>query len=416
MNSPSLVSMILSLACLSAFSVSADADQVEAERWMAKAVESSRRITTESAISHAADKLSHAHARLGQVDDAFNAAKRVTNPQLKLYALAATTQAAVNADQSTDLMVAEAGETLKGNEGSFNNSAMENILRIAETRQKTLPATTKQPELPPIEQLQKAFDHAQNRGEKLAAFQPLMMRSLQKKSFETLERAIEEAIKMIEKNPLPDQSSKFGTYGDAAAIAQIRVTNLRIATMLADEGKNDEAARHLALANSVIDRLPESSALVKWELQNLRIQVLLKLKRIDAAIQDFETIRTPLIASRAAADIAVSQIENGQVEAGLKTADRIGTGQGSGDDRGMVAIALFKYADRNIAVQYINQVGETDEAMNALISLSRHWIEIGDMDQLRSTFDSINSPTARTHYAISAATFLMVRDLRNVAP
>ena len=180
MNSPSLVSMILSLACLSAFSVSADADQVEAERWMAKAVESSRKITTESAISHAADKLSHAHARLGQVDDAFNAAKRVTNPQLALYALAATTQAAVNADQSTDLMVAEARETLKGNEGSFNNSAMENVLRIAETRQKTLPAATKQPELPLLEQLRKAFDHAHTRGEKLAAFQPLMMRSLQK--------------------------------------------------------------------------------------------------------------------------------------------------------------------------------------------------------------------------------------------
>ena len=111
---------------------------------------------------------------------------------------------------------------------------------------------------------------------------------------------------MIEKNPLPDQSSKFGTYRDAAAIAQIPVANLRIATMLADEGKNDEAARHLALANPVIDRLPESSALVKWELQNLRIQVLLKLKRIDAAIQDVETIKAPVIASRAAADIAVS--------------------------------------------------------------------------------------------------------------
>lgn len=405
--------MVVSMACLSTVAVAADGDRAAAEQWMVKAVESSKQIKTESAISHAADKMAHAHARLGQVDDAFQAAKLVTNPQLKLYALAATIQAAVNADQSTDLLVAEARQTLKGNEGAFNDAAMKNLLLIAETRQKTLPAATKQPELAQLEQLQKVFDDAQNRREKIAAFQPLMMRSLQAKAFDSLERAIEETINVIEENPLPDQSSKFGTYGDSAEIAKVRLANLSIALALADEGKNDEAARHLALADAVIDPLPEHSALIKWQLQIFRIHVLLQLNRNDEALQHLNTIKTPLIISRAAADIAAHQIDNGQVEAGLKTAERIGTERGFGDDRGKVAIALFEHGNRKIAEQYINQGGETDEAMNVLISLARHWVEAGDTARLQSTFDSINSPTARTHYATSAAVFLTSHDVKN---
>ena len=391
----------------------ADEDRAAAEQWLLRAVESFREIKVESAISNAADKMAHAHARLGQVADAFQAAQRVTNPQLKLYALTATVEAAVNADQNTDLIVAEARQTVKGNAGAFNDAAMKNLLRIANTKQKTLPATTQQPELPPLEQLQKVFDDAVNRREKLAAFQPLMIRSLQTKSFDSLERAIEETLKVIEQNPLPDQSSKFGTYGDAAEIAKIRVANLSIASKLADEGQNDEAARHLALADAVIDPLPEQSALVKWELQWLRIHVLLQLNRVDDAIQHLKTIKSPLIVSRAAAEIAARQIENGEVEAGLKTAERIGTELGSGDGRGKVAIALFEHGDRNLAVQYMNQVGETDEAMNAVISLARHWVEASDTARLQSTFDAIRSPTARTHYATAAAVFLSLRDVKN---
>ena len=98
------------------------------------------------------------------------------------------------------------------------------------------------------------------------------------------------------------------------------------------------------------------------------------------------------------------------MEAGLKMAERIGTELGSGENQGTVAIALFEHGDRDIAVQYINQVGETDEAMNALITLARHWVEAGDTARLQSTFDSIESPIARTHYATSAAVFLASRD------
>ncbi len=413
MMTRALLPMLVSMACLSNFAVAADGDRAAAEVWMQRAVESFRQIKTESAISHAADKLSHAHARLGQVDAAFQAAKRVNNPQLKLYALTATIQAAVDADQSTDPMVAEARLTLNGKEGSFNDAAMKNLLRIAETKQKTFPATFKQPDPPSLEQLQMAFDAAANRREKLSAFQPLMMRSLQTNSFDLLEKAIEETVKVIQQNPLPDQSSKFGVYGDAAEIARIRVANLQIASKLAAEGQNDEAARHLALADAVIDPLPEQSALVKWELQWLRVHVLLQLNRMDEAIQHLNTIKTPLIVSRAAAEIAAYQIKNGQVDAGLKTAERIGTGLGSGENQGTVAISLFEHGDRNIALQYINQVGETDEAMNALTSLARHWVEAGDTARLQSTFDSINSPTEQTHYATSAAVFLALRDVKN---
>ena len=160
----------------------------------------------------------------------------------------------------------------------------------------------------------------------------------------------------------------------------------------------------------MIDPLSDASALVKWELQWLRIQVLLQLNRTDEAIQHLNTIKTPLIVSRTAAAIAAYQIKDGQMEAGLKMAERIGTELGSGENQGTVAIALFEHGDRDIAVQYINQVGETDEAMNALITLARHWVEAGDTARLQSTFDSIESPIARTHYATSAAVFLASRD------
>ncbi len=408
-----LLAIVVSMACLSTVAVAADGDRLAAEQWLSKAVESSRQIRTESAISHAAVAMVQAHAQLGQVDEAFQAAKRITNPQLKLYALTATIQAAINADQSTDLMVTEAKQTLKGNAGAFNDAAMKNLLRIAETKQKTLPVTLKQPEPPSLEELQKVFDNATNRREKLAAFQPLMMRSLQAKSFDSLERAIEETIKVIEQNPLPDKSSKFGTYGDSAEIAKLRLANLYIASKLADEDKNDEAARQLALADAVIDPLPDQSALIKWELQNLRIHVLLQLNRIDEALQHLETIKSPLIESRAAAEIAAYRIKHGQVEAGLKTAERIGSERGLGDDRGVVAIALFEHGDRDVAAQYINQVGDTDDAMNVFSTLARHWVEAGDTARLQSTFDSIKSPTAQTHYATAAAVFLISRDAKN---
>ncbi|MEI8019824.1 MAG: hypothetical protein WCH39_16590, partial [Schlesneria sp.] len=204
--------------------------------------------------------------------------------------------------------------------------------------------------------------------------------------------------------------SKFGTYGDSAEIARIRLANLYIASKLAEEGQNDEATRHLALADTVIDPLSDASALVKWELQWLRIHVLLQLNRMDEAIQNLNTIKTPLIVSRATAEIAAYQIKNGQVEAALTMAERIGTGLGSGENQGAVAIALFEHGDRDIAVDYINKVGETDEAMNALITLARHWAEAGDTIRLQSTFDSLRSPTGQTHYATSAAVFLALRD------
>ena len=408
-----LLLLVVSSVWLSTVTVAAERNHAAAEQWMDKAVESFKQIETESAISHAANKIAHAHARLGQVEDAFQAAKLVTNPRLKLYALTATIQAAVNEDQSTDLMVAEARQTLKGNEDAFNGAAMKTLLRIVETRQKTLSAPTTPPELPPLEQFQKVFDEAQNRRQKLAAFQQLMMWSLQTKAFDSLERAIEETVKVIEQNPLPDQSSKFGVYGDSAEIAKIRIANLSIAMMLADEGKNGEAARHLTLADSVIDPLPEHSGLVKWQLQTLRIQVLLKLNRFDEALQHLDTINSPLIVSIAAADIAAYQIGNEQPEAGLMTAERIGDERGCGEARGKVAIALFEYGNRDIAVQYINKVGETDEAMNAVISLARHWVEAGDTVRLQSTFDLIDSPIARTHYASSAAESLRSRDAKN---
>jgi hypothetical protein len=46
-----------------------------------------------------------------------------------------------------------------------------------------------------------------------------------------------------------------------------------------------------------------------------------------------------------------------------------------------------------------------------LISLARHWVEAGDTVRLQSTFDSISSPTARTHYATAAAVFLASGDV-----
>ena len=51
--------------------------------------------------------------------------------------------------------------------------------------------------------------------------------------------------------------------------------------------------------------------------------------------------------------------------------------------------------------------------MNALIMLARHWVEAGDSARLQSTFDSINSPTARTHYPTSTAVFLALRNVKD---
>jgi hypothetical protein len=75
-----LLAIVVSMACLSTVAVAADGDRLAAEQWLSKAVESSRQIRTESAISHAAVAMVHAHAQLGQVDEAFQAAKRITNP------------------------------------------------------------------------------------------------------------------------------------------------------------------------------------------------------------------------------------------------------------------------------------------------------------------------------------------------
>ncbi len=155
--------------------------------------------------------------------------------------------------------------------------------------------------------------------------------------------------------------------------------------------------------------------MVKWQLQDLRIHVLLKLKREEEAIEQLDAIKSPLIASRAAASIAANQIESGDVEAGLKMAERIGDEVGSGDARGTVAIALLQHADRSQATKHLNQLSESDDAMSGVVNVARHWVEHAEADRLLTTFESLHSPVARTHYAISAAEFLIIRERANSA-
>ncbi|MGB7329115.1 MAG: hypothetical protein WBD31_29815 [Rubripirellula sp.] len=386
---------------------SVNADQAKAEHWLAKAVESSAQIETPSAISNAAKSLARVHARLGQVEAAFSAAKRVTDPQLKLYALRSTVQAAVDSDLATTAMVDEAKRTFEGNEGAFNQSTMKKLLHIAESKSKTVsPEQPNSPPPPSPDSLTKAFDKAADRDAKIAAFTPLATQLLQSQSFDALDSVVERAVAAVEQDPRPDVSSKFGTYGDLASIAKIRGMQLRAAIMLANEGQVAAATRHLEIVDPLIDALPDQAALVKWEMQDLRIRLLLKLERTEDAITQLKKIQSPLIVSRAAAAIAAHQIESGEVDAGLKMAKRIGDEPGSGAASGEVAIALFQHGDRDVAVEFVNQLGTSDETMYAFDSLARHWVETDNAEQLESVFDVLESPEARTHYAVSAAEHL----------
>ncbi|TWU55554.1 hypothetical protein Poly59_18540 [Rubripirellula reticaptiva] len=385
----------------------AQAQQAQAQQWLARAAESSAQIESPSAISNAATSLARVHARLGQVDAAFEAAKRISKPQLKLYALRGTVQAAVDNDLSTAAIVDEAKRTLDGNDNPFTQSTMKTLLHVAESKTKTVPREQANATPPPtLESLRKAFDEAADRDAKLAAFQPLAVQLLQSKSFDSLENLIENAVEAVEQEPRPDVSSKFGTYGDLATIAKIRSRQLQAAFMLADDGEVAAAIRYLKIVDPLIDALPDQAALVKWELQSLRIRLLLKLNRTDVAITQLDKVQSPLIRSSAAAAIAAHEIEAGDFEAGLEMAKRIGDEPGSGDANGEVAISLFVHGDRKVAAEFVNQLGTSDQAMNTFVSLARFWVETGNFEQLESVFDDLESPEARTHYAVAAAEYL----------
>ncbi|TWU59197.1 hypothetical protein Poly51_19830 [Rubripirellula tenax] len=402
---------ILTLLVIVAFCLPVSADQKKAEEWMAKAVEASKSIHDPSAISHAAAQSARVHARLGQVDAAFEAAKQVSEPQLRLYALRATVQAAVDAERDVDAIVDEAKRTLQGNEGAFNDRTMNQIVHIANAKEKTILAISpKADERPLLVELQAAFDVAETREAKMAEVEALANHLLRTHSFDALERVIEEMVSIIQKNPLPDQSSKFGVYGDTAAIGRLRGFQLQAALILANDGDYDEAARHFAAANPVVDTIDEQAALVKWQLQDLRIRTLLKLERADEATKHLAEIRSPMIVSSATAAIAAHHIELGDVAKGLKMAQRIGDEGGSGVARAAVAIALLHSADEKQAVEYLNALGESNEAASAFVTVARHWVETANAQRLLVTYDSLRSPVARANYAIAAAEFLILSE------
>lgn len=257
----------------------------------------------------------------------------------------------------------------------------------------------------PVDRARAKFAAAESREEQMTLLEPLVELLLEVEAFDEADRAVDKVAASIERNPRPAVSSKFGTYGDRAALARVRVLQLVIATKLADRGGSERAAELLEKSDAAIDRLPPESYLVRWLSEVARIRVLLKLDREDEAVERLREMGpdSKSIQSRAATAIAVHLISTGDIERALQITARKTGKDGARANEGLIASALVRRGEMERAVQILNQAGESEEDADAFRDAARDLVEAGQLEKVEALYEALGSPVARAHVAIETA-------------
>jgi tetratricopeptide (TPR) repeat protein len=225
-------------------------------------------------------------------------------------------------------------------------------------------------------------------------------------AFDEASQGIDEAVTAIEAAPQPEATSKFGTYGDIAAIANVRYLHLPIADALIEKNQRDAAAEQYKKASEALDMLPPEAAIVKSIGERHRILTLVKLDRIDDAIEVVEHLPKTGMNAKIATPIAVQLIKNGETDKALAFMESIPPMPIDNSERGEIAAALFDAHGVDRCLDYMASLDESEGAARAWQQLARVFAEQKRFDDLEKLYAAIDSKFGKAHVAIEVATRL----------
>lgn len=257
-----------------------------------------------------------------------------------------------------------------------------------------------------LDELRTEFKNSTDRGVKSGLLPRFVQELIKVNAFDEASLAIDEAIAAIEADPQPDATSKFGTYGDIAAIANVRYLHLPIADAMIEKGQLDAAEEQYEKASEALDVLPREAAIVKSIGETLRIQTLVKLNRIDEAIEVVEQLPEMGMNAKIATPIAVHLIRNGETEKALALMDSIPPMLLDNSEQGEIAAALFEAHGVDRCLDYMATLDESESAARAWQQLARVFSDQKRFDDLEKLYTAIDSKFGKAHVAIEVATRL----------
>ncbi|MBN1910804.1 MAG: hypothetical protein JW818_13750 [Pirellulales bacterium] len=254
-----------------------------------------------------------------------------------------------------------------------------------------------------VKTLRARLDQAATREKKLALYEMLFKKLIETGKVEDAEAAIESMIKTIQDTPREAQSSKFGLFDDAGAIAAMRSKYLSTAAVLAKQGDQEGSRRRIDQVRDVALHLPDSAGLAKIMLvQNLVIAEL-QIGDIHGARITLDQLETNFPKSSLEGRIAAGLIKSGDVKSGLEVAQRITPSVGAGMALGAVASALLEAGELKAAKTLLQKVGDGRDDVEAFEAAGQTLAELGKTAELHQWIGELKSETARACMCIGAA-------------
>lgn len=435
--------------------------------WADRAMSEIARIEDPVARSYANYEWARIASRLGLPEASAGAALSVgdgapVDSQRRLFAVRYALEAATAADR-VDLyeeLLADAGRTARADRGAFVDSAylevcvvarrddlakayideserfsrdhlLKTLARLADERdaadepdqndESGLDGTPAEP--PPLAPLEEAVADAADPKARAAAYGKLIRALVARDAFDRAVEKIEAGVAALRDDPVPTETSKFGTFGYRTAILGLEAARLRVARKLIDAGRRDDAATQIAHFEEAFAANAEQNVM-SIGLPATVGGLWLELDRPERAEAILAGLRGPweaLSRSWLAAELAAYRIRRGEAEAGLAVAEAIADAYGR--SRSEVAVALAETGGPAAAAAYLDSLryvpDETDgENASGPISTEKMDVEQNadaarqaasrlaherSEDIVAELFGALTSPAARGHVAIVAA-------------
>ncbi len=219
------------------------------------------------------------------------------------------------------------------------------------------------------------------------------------------QRTIESMVKTIKAFPHEPQVSAFGTVDDNMAIGAARSNYLRVARLLAEQGKDEASRKCLAKARKAIVDMPYASGIGNFFVVKRLVDTQLTLKDLDGARGTLEILQ-PDDKRRVSGGVAAAFIRAGDVDTAMQIAEEVLSNQWPGDDIGDIVEALIHRGELDMARKLLAKLGDSRDGISALRAAGSAMLATGQGPQLNKWLDGMTA-VAKAYVCIGASEALM---------
>ena len=321
-----------------------------------------------------------------RIDEAEKIALRLTDKKLQDRARVHLVEALVKADRGEEA-------------GPFADRIAEEVVQA--TARATITATSAKKQS--AEVLQSRIEKATTREEKLALYNILFARLVEAADIPAAEAAIDSMVKTIQAFPRKAETSKFGAFDDAVAIAAVQSNNFAVAGLLAKKGDREGSLLRLAVTRKYITELPEQSGLAKTMLASTLVKAEIALGDFNGARASLQQLDKGFSQSTLAGDVAAGLIKSGDVKSGMAVAELITTPLGRGMATGRVACELLRVGETKAARTLLDKNGDGRDDVEAFRAVGGTLTELGRETELQQWLGEMTSNVARAYLCMGAA-------------